>query len=468
VWFLGGKVKELVTRLETRMWSAAEGERFEVAAHLRDQLDAVKTSLEAQVVTDVGKRLDQDVYGVAREGALLDITRIVVRDGRMVSSSTTPFDLAEFPTEELLLGFLSQVYGADDHDGQAAPNALPDEVLVSLELGHDGDALAALLTEKKGKKVIVREPKRGHAKRLVEIATTNAAQALTDRSARDDVKMDALHALTRRLHLDKVPRVIECFDISLFQGTDAVASQVTFTDGVPDKGAYRRYKIRSVSGTDDFAMIHEAVTRRLQRAKSAHDLPDLLLVDGGKGQLMAALAACKDTDTAVGKGGLMIASIAKARTLTVRGEAARAGSVDDGPAPLDDAGPNEPEIQKTTERIFLPNVKDPIPLRPHTQERFLVEQIRDEAHRFAITAHRAQRKRRTLVSALDDIPGIGQAKRRALLRALGSVAAIRKASLDELAAVDGIGRALALRVRAALDGHALDGQALDETKGANA
>ena len=265
--------------------------------------------------------------------------------------------------------------------------------------------------------------------------------------------------------MTRLPRVIECFDVSLFQGTDAVASQVSFVDGAADKGRYRRYNIKSVDGTDDYLMLYEALTRRLKRGLKDNDLPDLLIVDGGKGQLNVAIAACKDLGILFGPSKMMLAGIAKARTLDESGKAkvrkrrssaldARFASegLDDGEDAIDGRAEDVAEevdakdpnsVQRTPERLFVPGVKDPLILRTHTSERYLVEQLRDEAHRFAITAHRNRRKKRTLTSSLDDIPGVGKTKRRALLKGLGSVKAVQAASLDALATVEGIGPSLA-------------------------
>jgi excinuclease ABC subunit C len=249
----------------------------------------------------------------------------------------------------------------------------------------------------------------------------------------------------------------------LFQGTDAVASQVCFVEGKPEKSRYRRYNIRlhAIDGqNDDFGMLHEALVRRLKRGKAENDLPDLIIVDGGKGQLNVAIAACKDVQIPVGENGVYLAGIAKARTFSAntRPETPREDR-DDVTA---NAEQQERELAQSPERLFVPGAKDAIPLRPHTADRFLVEQLRDEAHRFAITGHRGRRKRRTLRSALDDIAGIGPAKRRALLKALGSVDAIVSASLDDVAKVEGIGRNLATRIKAALGDVAIDPPAPDD------
>jgi excinuclease ABC subunit C len=463
--FLSGRTKELEQRLRARMLQAASEEKFEVAARVRDQLLAVTDSMNDQVVTDVSeKRRDLDVIAAERSGDLLVLVRVIVREGRMQGTDTHTFgdkssELAKLPaegvpTEELVSSFLAQLYGSME------PAALPDDVLVGLDLGEDARALAEMVSERAGRAVDVRVPQRGHGRRLLEIAEKNAIAVSGDLRRKKDTREKGMEALMKRLEMKRPPRVIECYDISLFQGTDAVASGVCFVDGQPDKSRYRRYNIRTVEGTDDFSMLHEALVRRLKRAKAEGDLPDLILVDGGKGQLNVALAACKDTQTPVGEHGVYIASIAKARSFgrderpeTPRDEPLQ---LKEGDAFVDDA------LQASPERLFLPGVKDPIALRPHTADRFLVEQLRDEAHRFAITGHRGKRKRRTLRSVLDEIPGVGPARRRALLKGLGSVEAIARASVDEVAKIPGVGRAVALKVKAALGDEAIDPPAPDD------
>jgi excinuclease ABC subunit C len=453
--FLSGKSSELTSRLKKRMLDAVAAEHYEVAARVRDQLLAVTASMNDQVVTDVDKQRTIDIIAAHRSGSLLVIVRVIVRDGRMQGTESETFDKAEFPSEELVASYLSQLYALTD------PTEIPEQVLTGLDLVDDARALAEALSERAHRKVEVKVPQRGHGRRLLEIAQKNATAATDDLLRSRDVRDRGIEALQKRLDLQRPPRVIECFDVSLFQGTDAVASQVCFVDGQPDKSRYRRYNIRTVDGTDDFAMLHEALVRRLKRGKADGDLPDLLLVDGGKGQLNVAIAACKDVQVPITNapgaggdifaGGIALASIAKARSFTD----ARPQTPRDAPLDVDD----EDELQASPERLFMPGVKDPIPLRPHTADRFLVEQLRDEAHRFAITGHRGRRKRRTLRSLLDDIPGIGPARRRALLKALGSVDAIVAASVDDIARVDGVGRAMALRIKAALGDPAIDSPA---------
>ena len=455
--FLSGRGQELTERLLARMHEAAEREEFELAARLRDQGRAVAASLDDQVVADVERRRNQDVVAVARSGALLVVVRVIVRDGHMQGTQTHSFDKAEFPTEELLSSTLVQLYA------DAGPATLPDELLVSCSLGDDEAALADVLSERRGHRVEVKVPQRGHNRRLLEIAQKNADQVMADTLRRQDQRERGLLALQERLALTTLPRTIECFDISLFQGTDPVASQVCFVDGAPKKSRYRRYNIKTVEGTDDFAMLHESLTRRLRRGLESNDLPDLLLIDGGKGQLHVAMAVCRDLGIRIANAAVVpgaatfpadapsvcLASVAKARTFS--------GGVDERPQTLreDRTGLSdapEAQLQMSPERLFAPGQKDPIVLRPHTADRFLVEQLRDEAHRFAITAHRGLRNKRTLRSVLDEIPGVGPQKRKALLVHLGSARNVQQASIAEIAAVPGIGDTLAARIRSVLHG----------------
>jgi excinuclease ABC subunit C len=456
--FLAGRRTELGDRLKARMLERADAEDFEQAARLRDQLAAIGTALDDQVVTDVDKQGNQDIWGVERRGSLLVLTKVPVRSGRMQGVDVFDFDRAEFPTTELVSSFLWATYEA------TSPSELPDEILLGLELGDGAQALVDALSERRGRHVDVKVPQRGKKNQLLEIAQRNAAMQADDRARRQAARAAGLQALADRLHLRSPPRVIECFDISLFQGTDAVASQVCFVDGAANTARYRRMNIKTVVGTDDFAMLYEAISRRLRRGLEHKDLPDLIIVDGGKGQLNAAMAAFRDVGVrianVVGGEGLAgdvadahavvgLCSIAKARTFntehTKRG-ARRATPREDraGLAAADDA------LQMSPERLFVPGAKDPLILRPHTPERFLVEQVRDEAHRFAITAHRQRRKARTLRSALEEIPGVGPARRKALLRAFGSIDGVAAAAVAEVAAVAGVGGALAARIKEAL------------------
>jgi excinuclease ABC subunit C len=365
----------------------------------------------------LGREIDQDVYGVYREGGWLEIAVLFVRRGRMVGSRTFGFDEQATPDGEVLSTFCNLFYHGGNH--------IPDEVLLPVE-AEAADALVERLTELKGRRVEVRSPQRGAGRRLVEMATRNAEQAFFQARRSDAVTNAALVALKKRLRLSNLPNRIECYDISLFQGASPVASRVVFEGGVPKRSDYRHYKIREVEGTDDFAMMREVLTRRLKRGLVEEDLPDLIVVDGGKGQLGVATAVFED----LGIQGVDVCGLAKSRVLEGENE--------------------EGAKDRSPERVFLPGVKDPIVLRWHTDELFLMERLRDEAHRFAITFHRKLRTGRNFESALDEVPGIGPARKRALLQAFGSVKRLREASEAELAAVPGIGAALAREVLSAL------------------
>jgi excinuclease ABC subunit C len=461
--FLAGRRTELAKRLRARMLERAEAEDFEQAARLRDQLAAIGTALDEQVVTDVDKQANQDVWGVERRGSLLVLTRVPVRDGRMQGVDVFDFDRAEFPTAELVSSFLLATYEA------TAPAGIPDEVLLGIDLGEGQQALAEVLSDRRGRRVDVKVPQRGRKNQLLEIAAKNATMQADDRVRRRERRQAGLTALQERLQLKAPPRVIECFDISLFQGTDAVASQVCFVDGAAERSRYRRMNIKTVEGTDDFAMLHEAISRRLRRGLEQGDLPDLIIVDGGKGQLNAAVAAFHDVgvriENAVGAGVspsslsstgravVGLCSIAKARTFNTSSKkrGARPATPREDRAGL---ASDDDELQMSPERLFVPGAKDPLVLRPHTPERFLVEQLRDEAHRFAITAHRNRRKARTLRSVLEEIPGVGPARRKALLKIFGSTEGVADADVAAIAAVSGVGPGLAARIKAALTGPA--------------
>ncbi len=434
--FLGGKGDELTSKLAARMRAAAGEERFEEAARVRDQLRAVERSLEAPARRRGGFGRARRLR-VHRAGPHLAIAVLLVRQGRLTDAQTFHFSKQEFPTEELLSSFLGLYY-----DSGAS---IPREVL--LPLPFDGlDALRDWLAEKGDRAVQLLVPQRGEKLRVVEMANANAEQAAKEELSRGDDLEDMLARLERKLGLSRPPRIIECYDISNFQGTESVGSGVCFVDGRPDKSRYRRYRIRQVEGQDDFAMLYEVLTRRLRKGKTAGDLPDLLVIDGGKGQLNVALAALRDSEVP----GLDVISLAKSRTLEAAREADREAA-----EPRADGGDVEGSATHSPERVFLPHIKDPVVLKQNTSELFLLTRLRDEAHRFAITYHRKLRDRRTLRSGLDEIPGIGSARRRALLKRFGSLKGVREASPAELTEVPGISLALADRIAAILKGDKL-------------
>ena len=287
--------------------------------------------------------------------------------------------------------------------------------------------LEALLSERKGERVRVMVPKRGEKRDLVDMAQKNAEQAVIERRRTKDETEVVLRRLQERLHLRNLPRRMECFDISHFQGSSIVASQVAATDGEIDKSRYRRYRIKTLEKQDDFASMHEVISRRLKRGQEEGDLPDLLVIDGGKGQLASALAAAKD----LGVEGVDIISLAKSRDLEVHDR--------------------DEESARSPERVFIPHRKDPIVLRQNSAELYLLARLRDEAHRFAITFQQKSMRKGNFHSVLEDIPGVGETRKKLMLRHFGSLKRVKEATIEELAEV--LGPTVAERVHAALHGH---------------
>lgn len=436
VLFLEGKEPELVEGLRARMKGAAGELHFEEAARLRDQIQAIERSLERQR-TVFSDQLDQDVFGYCREGPHLVFEILFIRAGRLVSARSFSFTGQEFPTPELLSSFADQYYEGG--------GAVPDEVLLPLEV-EDRAEKEALLSERRGRKARVLVPIRGEKRRLVEMANKNAEQALVEAKKKDRTSAQILERLQRRLSLTRLPRRIECFDISNLQGTMVVASQVAALDGDLDKSRYRHYRIKSFKGQDDFAAIHEVILRRARRG----DLPDLLLIDGGKGQLHAARAALEDAGVA---GEVDLASIAERQgPQRETRPAAGAGGAEPGKARRGAQG----AAGGVPDRIFRPGWKDPQVLPPNSGELYLLQRLRDEAHRFAVTFHQKLRRAVNFRSVLEEIPGVGEKRRKALLRHFGSLRRIREATAEEIAEVEGFSTALATRVAEFLAQRGLD------------
>jgi len=471
--FLEGREGELVARLRARMAEAAAAMRFEDAARLRDQVQAVDRSLEKQRVL-MGDLADRDVFGLYREGPSLVIQLLAMRGGKLQDARAYPFAEQEFPDAEVLSSFLALYYER---------NPAPDEVLLPLE-PENAEALAEVLSERRGRKVRLLTPRRGAKADLLEAAARNAEQGYRSWRERDEKREEALAALARALRLAREPRWMECYDISTFQGSLAVGSGVSMRDGEPDKAGYRRYKVKGVSGQDDFAMLHEVIGRRLRRAVAEGAFPDLLVIDGGKGQLNAALAAAKDlgvpTRPLPGNEGapfVEMVGLAKSRlldgsalgTARVIGRRKRRGAA----AALADAAEAVErgfvaEGSRSPERVFLPGRKDPVVLRQNSAELFLLARLRDEAHRFAIAFHRKLRSARNLRSVLEEIPGVGAGRRRTLLRHFGSLKRVKEATAAEIAAVEGFGPAQAAAVHGFFHGPGAEApspeEAVDEAR----
>jgi len=460
--FLEGRAKSLLNDLRGRMNSMAEELRFEEAAVLRDRIAALEETLEKQRMVSMSGR-NRDVFGLCREDNLTQIVLLFVREGRMTGRKTFPVIRLRAETGEIISTLLMQYY-----DGAVE---IPDEVVLPAAI-EDARLLSEWLSEKKGKGVTLVFPQRGEAAALLGIAASNAESALktarlTDEKAELNVHSpeEALRKLQEKLSLRALPRHIECFDISNIGGNYAVGSLVAFTDGVPDKANYRRFRIRTVSGADDFAMMYEALSRRY---RDKERLPDLIVVDGGKGQLGVAVAVLRDLQIE----GVELIGLAKEREEATPGSfryATKAGAfAEDLPGKRVAAGDNNgqgpafvPALVrrndtpgKSEDRVFLPGRKDPIYLSRWPAAFFLLQRIRDEAHRFAITYHRKLRQKGDLQSLLDKIPGIGPARKKALLVYFGDLKRITGASIDDLMCVKGIGEDAARHIRAVLDGKA--------------
>lgn len=404
VMVLEGRSAELEKALLEKIQRHAEALEYEAAAVLRDRLYALQRTMEKQRAVVLAGAEDRDVFGLYSEGRFTEIQVLFYRGGKMLGGRGFSFEYREMPEDELLSSFLLQFY--------AQAQAVPSEILLPMPL-EDAGTLADLLSEERSGRVTVLCPQRGEKRALVDLANRNAKNGFAEKRLADKAVRDALEEVRRTLHLPRTPERIECFDVSTIQGKSTVAAMVVFENGLPAKGRYRRYAMRGVPGQDDFASLREALIRRYTRAIAENDLPDLLLIDGGKGQLNVAGAVLKD----LGIEDLPHASIAKAR----------AGESGAGAA----------------ERFFLPGRMNPVIPPQSGPVVHLLARVRDEAHRFAITFHRKRRGEAGMATVLTKIPGIGPAKARSLLNRLGSVAKIRETPLEEIAALPGFNPGLA-------------------------
>jgi excinuclease ABC subunit C len=407
---LSGDTRELESELESRMRAAAAEMAYERAAVWRDRVAALRRTVERQGVRP-SDAVDRDVLALARRGDHAVVHRLAFRGGRLSESRSHLFR-SQLPDAELWHTVLTALYAAGRREA-------PREIVVAAE-----PAEAELLRGLLGRSTQIVTPGSGERRRMLALAQENAGAALARRDAERAVEAAALEDLGRLALLDGPPEVVDAFDISSFQATDVVASRVRFRGGHPDKSGYRRFKVRGAAGTDDFAAMREVVGRSLRRGLEEDDLPELVVIDGGAQQLACALAARDE----VGAFDVPVIALAKARSeRSVRGR--RRGM--------------------SEERVFLPGAKAAIELARARPARLLLERLRDEAHRFAITYHR--RERGKIRSQLDLIPGVGDSKRKALLRRFGSVAGVRAASVEDLASVPGIGPRLAATIREQLE-----------------
>lgn len=418
--FLEGHTEPIVSRLRLEMDKASDELLFERAAALRDQIQAIEKVVEKQKVVSPDY-IDSDVIAMARTNGEACLQVFFIRNGKLIGREYFLMEGAEgTPDADVLAGFLKQFYNQTP--------SVPAQVLLPQEIEEMQIIREWLNTKRGGKKVEIHIPREGPQQELIQMAAENASATLEALEAQwqaDTHRQEqSLAELKAALDLPEVPNRIECYDISNTQGTSAVGSMVVFGQGVPRKNLYRRFNIRSVSGPDDFASMEEVLTRRFNRWKAAQELaetpgekpdpafailPDLLIVDGGKGQLGRAMKVLEQFE--------------------LTGKFLPVG------------------LAKQNEELFAPGKPDPILLPSHSQALYLVQRVRDEAHRFAITAHRVRRDKVGVASVLDSIPGIGPSRRKALLTHFGGIDAIREATLEELRAVKGMNAKLAQVVK---------------------
>jgi excinuclease ABC subunit C len=407
--FLKGRTPELIKKVKRQMLAASERQEFETAATLRDRMLALEKTLERQVsvTTDF---MDRDVIGISGNPDFRLMTLMTLRRGFLQGVRHFEFSQAVPGTRELVGQFLGQYY-------QQA-HGIPVEVLVP-ELPERADLLEETLSEWKGRRVRIRAPRRGEKRRLLEMAQNNALNTLRERLQQASRDTALLEGLQRRLHMDRLPVRIECFDNSNLAGTNPVSAMVVFVDGRPYKAGYRRFTIRTVAAPDDYASMAEVLSRRYAKISPENPQPDLLLVDGGKGQLNIALAVLNRLGL---NGRFTVAGIAK----------------------------KDPHRAEAEDKIYLPNRANPVNMGMDGRLLLLLQQIRDEAHRFAVTFQRRKRARKMVTSALDHVSGVGPKRKAMLMRHFGSIKKIRAATVEELSELPGINPSLARAIKQAL------------------
>jgi excinuclease ABC subunit C len=413
--FMDGHGKKLISRLKKRMIVAANELDFEKATTLRDRMNAISETLEKQQAVSTAFK-DQDVFGLYGSGDLVQVCLVFVRKGTMLGAKQIPLFNVGVNSAEVLSSLLKQYY-----DGGVF---IPQEIIIS-ETIEDKRVIEEWLTEKrKGKKVTIVVPKRGDRVRLLSIAVNNAENVFTTERIRKDDEEKALNKLAERLGLKKIPHRIECFDVSNVGGHYAVGSMVSFFDGKPDTSGYRRFKIKTIEGADDYSMMYEILKRRY---RNATDFPELIVIDGGKGQLNVALSVLEELKIS----DIDVIGLAKEH----RGE-----------KEISFFRKGKTKIDKEEDRIYLPMRKNPVYLSRYPSALFVLQRVRDEAHRFAVSYHRKVKEQVDFRSIIDEIPGVGDLKKKAILSYFGDIEKIKKASKEELTKIPGIGKEMADRI----------------------
>ncbi len=391
--FLQGRKTEIIPEMKKRMEKASTDLDFELAAQLRDRISGIEKTLEKQSIVH-NDFTDRDVFSYFSEGGQTGITALFLRTGRMTGSRSFFVKKLLLTDEEIMSSFISQYYQQGEF--------IPDEVVSPFDY-KEKNLLEEWLKEKKGSSVKIIMPKQGAKKKLLDMAGNNARIMFQKNRLQDRSMESILKELEEKLHLKKYPARIECFDISNIMGTSAVGSMVVFENGKPLKQGYRKFKIKNISRPNDYAMMNEVLSRHLKQIKKGAPMPDLILVDGGKGQLGILLKVLQEQN------GLEInaAALAKGR-------------------------PDKKSGKKEDDKLFIPNRKNPVLFQKGSRVLFLLQQLRDEAHRFAVSYHKTLKRNRDFTSEIEDIPGIGSKTIFAVLKYFGSVKSAKKATLPEL------------------------------------
>ncbi|MXG88706.1 excinuclease ABC subunit UvrC [Nocardioides flavescens] len=433
--FMGGQTRPFVRRIEKEMYAASDRMDFEKAARLRDDLGAMNRALEKQAVV-LGDGSDADVIALSEDPLEVAVQIFYVRGGRIRGQRGWVADrVDEGGTPELVEDFLLQLYTGDS-------DAIPREILVPA-LPPDVETFEQLFSELRGAKVQIRVPQRGDKKTLQETVATNAAQALalhkTKRASDLTTRNRALEEIQEALELEEVPLRMECYDISNLQGTEVVASMVVFEDGLARKSEYRRFVIRGVDGQNDVASMHEVITRRFRRLLDEQARSELRPGDEHSGPMLVDPETGRPRKFAYAPG-LVVVDGGPPQVAAAQQALAELG-IDDIPV----CG-----LAKRLEEVWLPGQEDPVILPRSSEGLYLLQRLRDEAHRFAINHHRGRRSKSMVESVLDDVPGLGEVRRKTLLKHFGSLKRLREAEVEEIAQVPGIGTRTATSIKEAV------------------
>lgn len=411
--FLRGKRKEVIYDLRRKMEEFAEREEFEEAAKVRDKIFAIEKTLESQRVVS-NDPIDRDIFAVVNEGTEYSVSILNIRHGALQNFRNLFFNNPSAGHQEILESILSQYYDVG--------NYIPEEIIIDRELGNKV-VYEERLMDLAGRDVKIINPKRGERFGLLNLAITNAENYLKFKLSTPEGIEETLKRIKDTLNLNKIPTVIEAIDISNISGKFAVGAKVAFVNGKPDKSLYRLYKIKTIEGVDDYGMMYEVLKRRIERGLEEGDLPHLMLVDGGKGQLNVALAVLGEK----GIEDISVVGIAK-------------------------GDEKQRDKRMHEDHFYIPGVRDPIFFKQGSRELNLLKAVRDEAHRFALKYHRKLLSSSIKASILDNVKGIGEARKKALLSAFGSIEGLRQADLDEIIRTCRIPEKIAKELYAVLHG----------------